>query len=106
MKEWRKLYAMTRRERQGTIVLLLIIAVLIACSHFARTHRSVSPVGEDTTVVDVRTFEAAADSVTFTVDKVKPVKPSGKRQSSKRRAAKKGKPSPPPQRRLDPVPQF
>ncbi|MBR5169257.1 MAG: hypothetical protein IKW85_01650 [Muribaculaceae bacterium] len=96
---------MTRRERQGTIALLAVIALSLAVIAGVRSCRQEPPV--EPSRVELRQFEADVDSVDVTV-KEKAVKrqdrPS-KRDSKRFRHPKRTKPAHAP-RPLDPVPAF
>lgn len=97
---------MTRRERRGTVVVLLLIAFLLAGSFFYRScrHDEVYQLKD----VEIQQFEESIDSAV-----VIETKHSKKRKSDttkhKRRhrgtSHKKSKPAAEP-RRMDPVPQF
>ena len=95
-------FEMKRHERRGAIVVLALIALLLAATCVVRcSSESSRPVP----AVDIRQFEAEADSATV-ID----AKPSSKKKTApktKRRHAspKHSKPAPAP-RRLDPVPQI
>lgn len=99
----KRLLDMTKRERRGTILVLLLIAVILVTSLLMRTRRDSAPVA-GTDAVTLQAFEAQADSAVVTVNP--PVRhKTDRKKSHKRRAAKKAKPADKP-RRLDPVPQF
>ena len=61
-------FRMSRRERRGTIVILALIAVLLVSTQAVRS------CGKDRAVplqvTEIEQFEADADSVTFTIDKM------------------------------------
>ncbi len=104
MKQWQDFFSMTRRERQGAIVLLLLIALLLGVSLALKNcgNKEVVPVQ----TIEIKKFEAEIDSVS--IPDVKP-SPAHKRPSShkkrKPRKPKPVKPTPAP-RPVDPVPQF
>lgn len=100
-------FDMTRHERRGTIVILVIIALSLAAMSVLRCHRPADVSPEVTNAV--RQFEAEVDSSAVEVDKPSPkksVKPEKKHRKSKSsHPSKTPKPKPEP-RRMDPVPQF
>ena len=94
---------MTRRERQGTIVVLVIIALLLAGSVVVRHCHHTSPELQKSSIEQ---FESEADSSLL----MAPSNPSDTHKSnpkkqSRKRQPKKPKPSKQP-RHIDPVPQF
>ena len=95
---------MTRRERRGTIVLLVLMAIVIAV--FSITKFKQENLLQTEYAAELETFEKQTDTIVFTVEKTEPNKPDKKRHAAKKRAAKKEKPSSDKPRRLDPVPQF
>lgn len=98
-------FDMTRHERRGAIVILVIIALVLAVTFVMRCHRpdDVPPASTNA----VRQFEAEVDSSAVEVYKPSPkktVKPEKKgRKSKSPKPTNKPKPEP---RRMDPVPQF
>lgn len=98
---------MTRRERRGFIVVLVLIALLLAGTAIVRSCRGHEMVG--VVQAEVEQFEAEADSAaTATVTPSRETRKTpaeAPRRSSRRKADKKSKPSPAP-RPIDPVPQF
>ena len=97
---------MTRRERQGTVVVLLLIALLLVGSVVIRSCRP----NEEYRLndVEIQQFEESLDSVKMTETKhaKKHRNDSVKHKRQHRRPArKKSKPASEP-RRMDPVPQF
>lgn len=95
---------MTKRERQGTIVLLVVIALLLGATWTFRHcgNQPALPVQS----VEIEKFEADIDSVS--VPEVKPSSASKHPSSHKKRKprpSKSPKPAPAP-RPVDPVPQF
>ena len=104
MKQWQDFFSMTRRERQGAIVLLLLIALLLGVSLAVKTCGNKEAIPVQT--VEIEKFESEIDSIA--IPGVKPT-PAHKRPSShkkrKPRKPKPTKPAPAP-RPVDPVPQF
>ena len=104
MKQWQDFFSMTRRERQGAIVLLLLIALLLGVSLAVKTCGNKEKIPAQT--IEIEKFESEIDSVA--IPDVKP-SPAHKRPSShkkhKPRKPKPTKPAPAP-RPVDPVPQF
>lgn len=99
-------FVMTRNERRGTIVVLVLIALLLAGSVAVRSCRSSVPVIESQSN-DLERFDAETDTVLL------PSEPrqskshrDGSHRSSHRQSGKKSKPSNPASRPMDPVPQF
>ena len=94
---------MSRRERRGTIVILVLMAVLLVSTLAVRS------CGKDRAVplqaTEIEQFEADADSVTFTIDKTEKKQPHHKKGKKQRKSPSKPRPEKTP-RRLDPVPQF
>ena len=84
---------MTRRERRGTIVLLMLMAVIIMLSTIIGYRHENMP--QSQTAAQLESFERQTDTTVFTVEKAKPHK-----------TGKKEKPTSDKPRRLDPVPQF
>ena len=104
MKQWQDFFSMTRRERQGAIVLLLLIALLLGVSLAVKNCGNKETIPVQT--VEIEKFESEIDSIA--IPGVKP-SPAHKRPSShkkrKPRKPKPTKPAPAP-RPVDPVPQF
>ena len=101
-------FSMTRRERRGTIVVLVIILVLLGAS-WAWKHTSRFPSETMKSVTEMQVFEAQADSFQSALSQ--PKKPrkteEKKRDSRHKKQPRRSQPkSPPPERRMDPVPQF
>lgn len=102
-------WTMTRRERQGTIIVLAVIALLLVSTMAVRScNHSQEVVGVQS--ARVLEFEADVDSMNVTVEK-KAQRAHGKKakpKSTPRKKKDKSRPSAPsPQPRpLDPVPQF
>ena len=96
---------MTKRERQGTIALLAVIALLLTVTLLVRSCRHAPEV--QTQQVEMRQFEADVDSAAVSV----PDKASKHRDHAPKRAVRpprrpgKSKPSPT-HRPMDPVPAF
>ena len=105
MNDSRKLWQMTKRERRGTIVVLVVIALLLGMALTVRYCRD-EPVVETT---ELQRFRSEVDTVAVPE---KPTK-SHKTTTGEKRAPKhkkqpkpdKPKPSAPP-RPIDPLPQF
>lgn len=99
--------AMTRHERRGTIVVLVVIAVILAMTAMVRSCPSDSLDAEQ--VIEMQRFQNEVDTVSMTVDgQGKSRKPKAGKKKPRRPRAKKPKhvkPAPQP-RRIDPVPQF
>ena len=100
----KNLFVMSRHERMGSMVVLLLIALLLAATALVRSCDH----GEPTlvNVADINEFDKQTD--TAMVDVVTP-KPARKHHKDKpkrhHRPAGSPKPEPAP-RRVDPVPQF
>ncbi len=103
-KKLKELFEMTRRERRGTIVLLVLMSVIITVTSIVCNRKDDLP--QTAALSAVEAFEAQADSTGLAEQQLAPHKSDKKRKPSKRRAAKKSKPSSDKPRRLDPVPQF
>lgn len=104
MKHWQDFFSMTRRERQGVIVLLVLIALLLGVTWGLKYCRNQEEV--PTQSVEIEKFESEIDSVATPDDK--PASAPKHRSSQKKRkphAPKPSKPAPAP-RPVDPVPQF
>lgn len=99
----KSLFDMSRRERRGTIVLLLLMAVALIVSAIVGMKKEAPPADA---VVAVEAFEAETDSSVFTVEKPDRRHHEKRRHPAKRHPSKKSKPTPEKPRRLDPVPQF
>ena len=105
----KRFFEMTRHERRGTVVLLVLILVLVSLAGIMRCHRGTAgPVNTE----DVRRFEAEVDSFNVstaghrsdsTGSAAKKPSKKPRRHSSPRRPAADPSRSPRP---LDPVPQF
>lgn len=106
MKGLKESFQMSRRERRGTIVILALIALLLIGTLIVRSCAKSQPISF-VEPDEIEQFEAAADSVTVTVDRpVKKKKERHTKQTKQRRSTpKKSHPEDKP-RRLDPVPQF
>ena len=96
---------MTRRERRGTIVVLIVIALLLGLAVSMRYCRD-EPVVE---TPELQRFRSEVDTVTA------PEQPSGKHKTpsgkkpvhKRKKQPKPDKPKPPAQPRpIDPLPQF
>ncbi len=112
MKGLKDILTMSRRERQGTIALLAVIALLLVATVVVRSCRHESTV--DPPRVEVQQLEADVDTVDVVV-KEKAIKrqdgPSKQQESPSKRSPKRfrhpkrTKPAHAP-RPLDPVPAF
>ncbi len=93
---------MTKRERRGTIIVLAVIALLMACTFAVRyCHNEPSP---DLQQNEMQKYESEADTSLL----VFPAKPK-KTHKSKKKTHKKHPPKSKPDNRprhIDPVPQF
>ena len=96
------LFEMSRRERRGTVVLLLLMAAVIAVSAIVGLKKEAPPAD----VVRIEAFDAETDSTVLIVEKPARRHHEKHRRSGKHRPAKKNKPTSDKPRRLDPVPQF
>lgn len=100
---------MTRNERRGTIVLLVIIALLLVGCVVARSCSSHDTIAVD--AVEMEDFKVEADSAIKTMQTrqhsatQRTRHERGKSPSRKKRPHREKKQSPP-ERRMDPVPQF
>lgn len=103
MGDWKQYFEMTRRQRFGTIVVLIVIAVLLVMTVVVRSCRidGVDPVP----LSELQQFEAQVDSAAVTTSDSKPVSKPKSRSKRHTKPARKAKPSHQP-RRLDPVPEF
>jgi len=105
MSGMRDFFSMTRRERQGTVALLAVIALLLLGTVAVRSCRPMPPL--ESSSVEMQRFEDDVDSSSVTVTD----KPSKRQARPTRRAPKrsphpkKSKPHTPP-RPVDPVPTF
>ena len=102
-------FSMTRRERRGTIVVLVAIMVILAAT-WAWKHTSRTTPDVAVQAVEIQEFEAQTDSFQSSITKPKQ-KP--RKTEKKKRDTHRKKPQRPPQpkspsspRRVDPVPQF
>ena len=112
MSNWRELMSMSKHERRGALVVLLLIALLVALHVVVRFHERSKPVVHSE---QVRLFDAATDSAVNQIEHHK--KKAKKRGSGKSRRdttvtrhgrskqgkSKKGRPAsaPPSQRDID-----
>lgn len=99
---------MSRRERRGTIVVLVVIALILAGIVISRGWREASPV--PSTLVEQAQFDAVTDSVPSPAVKSpdkrsRSKQPSHRRDAKKRPARKSPAPSSAPEP-MQPVPQF
>lgn len=102
-------FSMTKRERRGTIVVLLVVVLLLAISYIIKLPKSVEV--NEVTVSDVRAFESEVDSARVAIDDAMTIKASHKKKASKhrekrRKSSGKKKSKSHPQRNVDPLPQF
>lgn len=105
MNDSSKLWQMTKRERRGTIVVLVVIALLLGMALTVRYCRD-EPVVETT---ELQRFRYEVDTVAVPEKPTKSHKtPTGKKHAprhKKQPKPDKPKPSAPP-RPIDPLPQF
>lgn len=101
------LFAMTKRERRGTIVVLLVIAILLILSFALK--RSKPSVPDDVKESEMLQFEAEVDSVRVIPNshkaKPKPSAEKGKVHKKRKKPTREQKPKTRP-RNVDPLPQF
>ena len=99
---------MTRRERQGTLVVLAVIALLLIATMAVRSCRGNEVV--DAQAVQVHEFESDVDSSGVSIEKnvararekkAKPPTAPRKKKNGNRPSSPSSRPRP-----LDPVPQF
>lgn len=110
MSDSRKLWQMTKRERRGTIVVLVVIALLLGLATSLRYCRDESVV--ETT--ELQRFRSEVDTVAAPEKPSKsPKAPAGKKHAPKHKKQPKSdkpkpdKPKPSSQPRpIDPLPQF
>ena len=104
MKGMKELFDMTRHERRGSIVVLVLIALLLALTCVLKCNRGTTQLIQNE-AVEMRQFEAEVDSTTVETPKQAPDKPASPKKKRHRATPKPPKSSPEP-RRLDPVPQI
>lgn len=104
MNQWKDIFSMTKRERQGAIVLLVLIALLLGATWGFRYCSNQEEVPMQS--VEIEKFESEIDSVAIP-DKIPASSPKQRSHQQKRksRTPKPPKPAPAP-RPVDPVPQF
>lgn len=103
-------FAMSRHERMGTIMILVIIVLLLAGSVAVRSCRY----GEDSALMlNDKAFEASVDSIlSDTAARVEPAterktsKPSSKKRTHTNPPSKSKPRQAPAPRKMDPMPQF
>lgn len=95
------LFDMTRRERQGTIVVLAAIALLLACTVAVRYCHEPSPELQQSEILK---FESEADTSLLVVPS-KPTKTHKPKKKSRKHHSPKKKQDKQP-RHIEPVPQF
>ena len=104
MHKFKDFFDMSKHERRGTIVVLVLIAVMLAASVAVRSCRDMSVVSRPS--VEQLQFDAATDTVTppatKSVKKEKSPKKARRSKSSPRKSPKQPPASPP----MTPVPQF
>ena len=107
MSGWKNFFAMTRRERRGTIVVLAVIAMLTVATLAQRSCRDDVP-RQAAQQAELLEFEQLADSARLTVQPSKSKRGPKDRHAKRARKAKgdKHKKSPVAPRPVDPVPQF
>lgn len=107
MADWKDFFAMTRRERRGTIVVLAVIAVLIAATLVLRNCRGEVP-EQAARQTELLEFEHQADTTQLVAPSSKHKRHAGKKDKRPRKSkgGKQHKKSPASPRRVDPVPQF
>lgn len=95
---------MTKRERRGMIAVMVLIALLLACT--AGLRYCVHDVDYQVQNDEIQQFEESIDTTTMIVTG-SGKKPKHGHSKRKRQARKPAKPKPAPSpRRIDPVPQF
>lgn len=105
MNDMKGFFKMTRRERRGTIVLLVLLALVMAGTLANRSCRDAVP--EDVKTAEMLMFESEIDSSKVTVPKSQKKKRSPNKKSKKRRTPPSSSPKPnKPPRPIDPVPRF
>lgn len=101
-------WSMTRRERQGTVIVLAVIALILVSTMAVRSCSWQE--SDEVQAVQVQEFEADVDSTVVTVEKkarrtrdekTKRKPKPRKKKDTDRRSAPSSQPRP-----LDPVPQF
>ena len=103
MEKLKDFFDMTKRERRGTIVLLLLMGVLLLITYGMGMKKDSTAVKVN--VDSLEMFERQADSTVIAAKQPTHHKTRKKKHVRKRHADKNPKPSGEP-RRLDPVPQF
>ena len=97
----RDFFTMTKRERRGTIAVLLVLSFTLK--------RSKPSVPNDMKVNEMQLFEAEVDSIQVVDEKPKskprPVSVKGKSRKKRQQPQRKEKPKQRP-RNVDPLPQF
>lgn len=105
MSNTKDFWQMTRRERRGSIVVLVFIAVLLAATAAVRSCRT----GEVTPVEHLQRFEQQIDSSSIDTEDHKSA-PEKKRKAPAERRKPKSKPVKQKPKReplpMEPVPQF
>ena len=105
MNDRKGFFKMSRRERRGTIVLLVLIALVMAGTLANRSCRDAVP--KDVKTAEMLMFESEIDSSKVTVPKSQKKKRSPNKKSKKRRTPPSSSPKPnKPPRPIDPVPRF
>jgi len=101
---------MTRSERRGTIVVLVLIALMLAGTVAVRSCRTVEPAVLEQQAVEMEHFDAETDSVPMpAVKRQQHSSRDSSRRSLRPRRTRKNKPpklARPAPRPMDPVPQF
>ena len=108
MHKFKDFFDMSKHERRGTIVVLVLIAVMLAASVAVRSCRDTSAVSRSS--VEQLQFDAATDTATppatKSVKKEKPPKKARRSKSSPKSSPRKSPKQPPASPPMTPVPQF
>ena len=107
MTRVKEYFEMSRHERRGAIMVLILIALLLVATFAVRSCRqSASPVQDEALI---RQFETEADTTTLMAPHKKSFpkpSPNTPRKSHPKKKRHPVGPKRPPAPRLDPVPQF
>lgn len=110
MNGFKDFFTMTRNERRGTIVVLVLIALLLVGSMAARSCRQEVPVVEaqsdDLERFDTETDTLSSPAAGFRKTMRDSTRRSHHRHGKKHKSNDKPKSAKPAPRRMDPVPQF
>ena len=104
-KDLERLFLMTRRERRGTVVLLVLVAAVMIVASIADYWKGDMPQNAAYTAA-VEACEAQADSAGIAEEQPARPKRDKPTKRAKRRPPSKPKPASGKPRPLDPVPQF